>query len=78
MSASWNVALSVRYGNIKRSDRPRKAKTLIYERRIRAPKVENTMELFLFLRIDNIINKQKRNKYGTKKKILVRNRGNGS
>jgi hypothetical protein len=56
MSASWNVAPSVRYGNTKRSDRPRKAKTLIYERRIRAPKVENTMELFLFLRIDNINN----------------------
>lgn len=37
-------------------NRLRKAETLIYERRIRAPKVENTMELFLFLRINNINN----------------------
>ena len=37
-------------------NRLRKAETLIYERKIRAPKVENTMELFLFLRIDNINN----------------------
>ena len=54
MSASWNVAQNAHFGNTRRLvvnvNRLRKAETLIYERRIRAPKVENTMELFLFYR----------------------------